>query len=896
MPRRLASAIAFALAVPACAFAAPTPANAPATIAPTTTGPAARAALPTTQLPRNVRPTAYAVDVTPHADTLTFDGRVVVDIEVLEPTSTIVLNAVDMRFGKVELRDGAGKPLQRAAAQVVLDDEAQTASFSFARPIAPGAYQLAMDYRGKIGTQANGLFAIDYTTPTGKKRALYTQFENSDARKFIPSWDEPAFRTPFALTATVPTAQMAVGNLPVLERKDLGNGLSRVRFGVSPKMSTYLLFFAVGDFERDIRISGKTELGVVTQRGAIDKARFALDSSDAILREYNDYFGVPFALPKLDNIASPGRSQFFGAMENWGAIFTFENTLLLDPAISTIGDRQRIFSVAAHEMAHQWFGDLVTMQWWDELWLNEGFASWMEGRTTQKLHPEWNGALDKVGVRESAMALDGIATTHPIVQHVETVEQASQAFDSITYSKGEAVIGMLEDYVGADAWREGVRLYMKRHAYSNTVSDDLWRAVEQASGKPITEVAHQFTLQPGVPMIRVGATRCVGGNTEVALAQGEFSKDRPDKAPLAWSVPVIARTVGNPVARTLVQGGKGTLTVPGCGTLVVNAGQNGYYRTLYDAPLRDAIREDFALLEPIDQLGLLNDSQALGMAGLQPASYVLDLAGATPPTAAPEVWSEIAGQLGDLDHLFEGDAAGQARVRKFAIGRLSPVLARLGWEARPDETSSTTLLRTRLITSLSALGDPQVIAEARRRFAARDTDPAALPVALRRTVLGIVARHADAATWDALHAMAKAETTAQVRDEYYGLLARAEDPALAKRALEMAIGDEPGETNSAAMLGAVADRHPDLAFDFAMAHLAVIDPKVDTTSRSRFYPGLARGSYDPAMIAKLRAYADKHVAAKSRRATDSAIAGIETSIRMRRDRRPELDAWLRKNG
>jgi aminopeptidase N len=346
----------------------------------------------------------------------------------------------------------------------------------------------------------------------------------------------------------------------------------------------------------------------------------------------------------------------------------------------------------------------------------------------------------------------------------------------------------------------------------------------------------------------------------------------------------------------LVQGGKGTLSVPGCGTLVVNAGQNGYYRTLYDAPLRDAIREDFSLLEPIDQLGLLNDAQALGMAGLQPASYVLDLAGATPPTAAPEVWNAIAIQLGALDHLFDGDADGQARVRKFAIARLSPVLARLGWDAKAGETSSTTLLRTRLIGSLSAMGDPQVVAEARRRFAARDSDPSALPVALRRTVLGIVARHADAAAWDTLHAMAKAETTAQVRDEYYGLLARTEDEALARRALELAISGEPGETNSASMISGVAEKHPDLAFDFAMAPLAVIDPKVDTTSRSRYYPGLASGSHEAAMIPKLRAYADAHVAAKSRRATESAILGIETSIRMRRERRPELDAWLRKHG
>src|SRR5690606_32077123 len=240
----------------------------------------------------------------------------------------------------------------------------------------------------------------------------------------------------------------------------------------------------------------------------VDQARFALESSKDVLAEYNDYFGVKYPLPKLDNIAAPGRSQFFSAMENWGAIFTFEHTLLLDPAIANISDRQRIFSVAAHEIAHQWFGNLVTMAWWDDLWLNEGFATWMAARTTQKLHPEWNTHLYSVGGRESAMSLDAAVTTHPVVQHVETVEQASQAFDSITYQKGGAVIRMLEGYVGADAWREGVRNYMKTHAYGNTVSDDLWRAVQASAGKPILDIAHDFTLQPGVPLIRVASATC----------------------------------------------------------------------------------------------------------------------------------------------------------------------------------------------------------------------------------------------------------------------------------------------------------------------------------------------------------------------------------------------------
>ena len=613
----------------------------------------------TTQLPRNVRPTHYDVAVTPHADKLSFDGKVAIKVDVLEPTSSITLNAMGMSFSEVTLAAAGGKA---QAAKVAVDEDKQTATFSFDKPLPKGSYTLAMTYTGKIGTQANGLFAIDYDTKAGKKRALYTQFENSDARRFIPSWDEPNYKATFSLTATVPADDMAVSNMPVAKKSDAGNGLVTIQFQPSPKMSTYLLFFGVGEFERATAMAGKTEVGVVTQKGMLSQANFALDSAKTILAEYNDYFGTPYPLPKLDNIASPGRSQFFGAMENWGAIYTFEYVLLLDPTISTQADKQNVFSVQAHEMAHQWFGDLVTMRWWDDLWLNEGFASWMAARTTEKLHPEWHTDLDAVGTREGAMSRDAVATTHPVVQHVETVEQASQAFDAITYSKGEAVIRMLEAYVGPDTWRAGVRNYIKAHAYSNTTSDDLWREVQAAAGKPITQIAHDFTLQPGIPLIRVEASACSGGKTTLKLTQGEFTKDRPNKTPLKWHVPVIAQSVGGEPARTVVDG-SATLSVPGCGPVLVNAGQSGYYRTLYSPAQFAAIKGDFAKLAPIDQMGLMGDTWALGMAGLEPASGYLDLAQATPANADPQIWGDIAGSFSGLHQYYRGDVARHASTR-----------------------------------------------------------------------------------------------------------------------------------------------------------------------------------------------------------------------------------------
>ncbi|WP_114238320.1 M1 family metallopeptidase [Dyella sp. C9] len=848
----------------------------------------------TTQLPRAVRPSHYAVSITPHASTLSFDGKVTVDVEVLTPTNSITLNAIDMSFSKVEL--AAGKGSAALQPKVSTDNDAQTATFTFDKPIAKGKYQLSMTYTGKIGTQANGLFAIDYDSKAGKRRALYTQFENSDARRFIPSWDEPNYKATFDLDVTVPAGDMAVSNMPVASTADAGNGLSHITFKTSPKMSTYLLFFGTGEFDRITTSSEGVEIGVVTQKGLTSQAAFTLESGKAVLKEYNDYFGVPYPLPKLDNVASPGSSQFFSAMENWGAIYTFEYALLLDPSISTQSDKQEVFNTAAHEMAHQWFGDLVTMRWWDDLWLNEGFASWMASRTTDRLHPEWNTKLDAVGIREGAMSRDAVVTTHPVVQHVETVDQASQAFDSITYSKGESVIRMLEAYVGEDAWRTGVRNYIKAHAYGNTVSDDLWHAMDAAApGKQVTTIAHDFTLQPGIPLIRVEAATCSNNTTTLKLTQGEFTKDRPNKQPLHWHVPVIAQTVDGKAVNTIVDG-QASLNVPGCGTVLVNAGQSGYYRTLY-APTQFAeIKDGFTKFAPIDQLGVMSDAWALGMAGLQPASDFLDLAKATPADADPQIWDEIAGSFSALDQYYRGDAKRQAALRAFAIKRLSPVFARVGWDAKPDESVPTTILRSHLISVLGGLGDTTIINEARRRYAAQDTDPKAVPAELRKTILAVVTSHADAATWDKLHAAAKAEKSPMVKDRLYAQLASVEDEALAKRALDLALTDEPGATNSAGMIRIVSRLHPELAFDFAMAHREQIDKVVDGSSRSRYYPTLGTSSFNPAMIDKINAYANAYLAAGSRRDAETAVANIKYRIMVRNERLPAVDAWLVKTG
>jgi aminopeptidase N len=845
--------------------------------------PAAPAAAPQipTQLPTYAHPLHYTIAVTPDAANLRFTGRVQIEIAVTQPTDTIVLNAIDMNFSRVSL-DG------NVEGRAVMNAEAQTATLHFPAPLSVGNHRLSIDYSGKIYTQAAGFFALDYTADGGPKRALFTQFEAPDARRFFPGWDEPNFRTPYDLSVTIPAGQQAIGNMPEARHATNADGTVTVTFQTTPAMSSYLLFLAVGELDRITTRAAGVEVGVVTRRGAGEQGRWALESAARILPWYNQYFGTPYPLPKLDNVAGPGTSQFFGAMENWGAIFSFENILLVDPAITTPARQQSIFEVAAHEMAHQWFGDLVTMAWWDDLWLNEGFASWMSTKATQAIHPEWEPLLGRIGGREQAIQLDSLRTTHPVVQHVTTVEQISQAFDSITYNKGEAVITMLEDYVGETAWRDGVRAYIRAHRLGNTVTDDLWRAVEAAAHRPITAIAHDFTLHPGVPLIRVTGARCVGGHTQVSLTQAQFSRDHPD-ATGRWRVPVIAAAGGAP-ARTLVENGAATANVPGCGTLVVNYGQTGYYRTLYSPALLNAITTNYAQLRPLDQIGLLADNWSLGLAGYQDADLALNLVRAAPENGNPRLLARMAGIFGQINGMYAEDAAHRAMIARFAFAKLEPAMTRLGWTPRAGEPANDAVLRNELIGTLGELGHPATLAEANRRFAANDPSVQAGP--LRSAILAIVAYNADEATWERLRRMARDERSPQVRVDLYRLLGGVKDERLARRALEMALTDEVGATNSSQIFGAVASEHPDLAFDFAVAHREQVEAFVDASSRSRFFAQLGGGSADPAMVGKLNDYATQHLTPQSRGSVDRAIASITDRLRVRRERLPQITRWL----
>jgi aminopeptidase N len=835
-------------------------------------------------LPGDVTPDHYRIEITPHAAALSFTGKVAIDITVHAPTRTIVLNSADIVIDRAALARGAG------VSAITYQKEPQTATFKLASELAPGSYTLRLAYHGKIFQQASGLFALDYEAGTVKARALFTQFENSDARRFVPCWDEPGRKATFELTATVPAAEMALSNMPIASTENHGS-TKTVHFAATPKMSSYLLFFGAGDFERVHRRVGDVDVGVVAKRGDAAVSAFALDAAAQILPYYNDYFGTPYPLPKLDLIAAPGASQFFGAMENWGAILYFERDLLIDPRISTAADMQNVYVFVVHEMAHQWFGDLVTMAWWDDIWLNEGFASWMEGRVTQHFHPEWKIWLQNQAQVQATMNQDERAGTHPIITPIHDVFEANEAFDAITYTKGAAVIRMLEAYAGEDRFRAGVRAYMHDHAYGNTVSDDLWKEIDRGSSQPLTQIAHDFTLQAGVPMIDERSLSCEGGRTHAQLTQTHFAIDPASTSATLWHVPVTTRVADDYQTTVIAAADTRAIDHPGCGALILNAGQTGYFRSRYSPQDLARLTEHYGSLAPEDQLGLLSDRFALAFAGEEPTANLLELVRQVPPDADPLVMMQLVSTLVAVDRLFDG-LPSRAAFRSYAIAVLNPVLARTGWAAKGAETDNAAILRAALIEALSELDDPSVVTEGRRRFTDYLRDPSAAPPDMRRTVLQIAALHADAQTWQQLLTMAEQAKTELERRELYALLGAAEDPVLAHRALDLAFSGKPPATVTPEIISAVSRLHPDMAFDYATSHWDRLARYIEPISRPDYVPHLLSRAYDPALIGKLDIFADQHFPSSALQ----NVRKVESNIRYNADIRskplPEVAAWI----
>ncbi len=843
------------------------------------------------RLSKSVVPTDYRIAVTPDLAAKTLSGAETVVLDVRRPTARITFNTLNLTVRSARLD---GVPVTRVQTR----NDAQLTTLTLAQPVAAGRHTLALAFSGKIESSAQGLFAQPYAAPGGRRGLmLSTQFESTDARRMFPAWDEPAFRATFQLSVTLPAAWTAISNTPVAARVAHG-ALATTTFARTPRMASYLVVLSAGDLAT---ISATSADGVrheiVAVRGQEQSGTYALANSQQILTAYDDYFGVRYPLPKLSSIAVPG--GFEGAMENWGGI-TYNDQILLLPPTATLGQKQEIYAVQAHEMAHQWFGDLVTMAWWDDLWLNESFASWMAAKQTDRANPSWNWWEGQDADKERAMNADARTTAHKLQQPIVNELEANAAFDpEITYAKGQAFLRMTEAYLGEDTFRTGIRRYVAARKFSSATAADLWNALSAASGKDVGAIAGSWTTQPGLPLISVRASCNAGGDRTIALSQKRFLLSGSDATNPRWNVPMhVASGAGGAAQSVLLSqdGRTKTLAAGRCDEpLRANAGDVGYYRVAYDAATLALNQRGFATLPEADKIALLDDQWALARAGQAPLGVYLSLAGAMKSDFDARAWGQITDSLAALERDERG-GAGHAAYLAYARSILKPLQSALGWDAKPDETPGLQNLRRTVNQDLGAWDDPDTLAEARKRFAGFVANRAALAPGDQTVVLAIVAQHADQPTFDALHAIAKSARDESETRRFYGALMLVRDPALARQALDIAVSPEippQAEDSRFELVGAVADANPALAWAFFTAHSdAVLRSQTDVGRVIAIAQYVPITFWDAAPSDQLEGWVKGHTPASAAQYVTRGLERAQSLVAEKRQLVPAADGYV----
>jgi len=846
------------------------------------------------KLPKQVVPTEYSIRIIPDLEKLMFTGNETVKLNGHAPVRELVLNALELEITRASVDD---KNLPQSA--VKIDKSTELLRLTLPSELAPGDHTLALSFSGKINQQGQGLFYMRYQEQgTGaKKIALGTQFEATDARRFFPCWDEPCFRARFKLTAVVPQNWLAVSNMPVESETKIGNG-KEVRFAMTPSMASYLNVFVTGELDLIETRAAGTQIRVIATKGKAEWGRYALESTAQILEYYNDYFGLPYPLPKLDQIAIPG--GFGGAMENWGGITYYETGLLFDPEKSSATTRQRIYEVIAHETAHQWFGDLVTMAWWDNLWLNEGFASWMGTKCTAHFNPQWEVWLEKntprdptgrTGIsKELEMEGDARSTTHPIQQPIANEAEANSAFDDITYRKGQAFLLMLESFLGENTFRDGIRRYMAAHKYSNSTTADLWNALSQASGKPVRGIAAGWTEQPGFPVVNVKRD---GEN--VSLMQERFTIHFPNARALQWKIPLTYLLSGDakPQSRLMTEKIDQLRNIPVDRALKLNADGAGNYRVEYDEPSWKQLLDSLPKLGVADRVNLLADAWAFVQANRTPLSSYFHLIEKLPAGVELAEWEQIINAFDYINRLLIENAA-REKFQNYARSILRPTFDRLGWEPRKDDAPRAALLRASLIEALGDLNDQEIVAGCRQRFQKYIVEPESIVPDLRASVFRVVGHYADDPTWSKLRELGLKTTSTEEKQNYYDALAAARDPRLVTKSLQISLTDELPTSGAVFLVGKVArdSDHPDLAWDFAKVNMKTLLSKIDATGINRYAPSLFTFFSEESRAEELKAYAKTNLPPASTKEVAKAVDEIQFRSEFKKRLANQLSAWI----
>ncbi len=721
----------------------------------------------------------YTILFEPDLEKFVFRGEEKIAVKITKPAKKIVLNAADLKVAHCSIvQKGASIPLKFR-----LDMKKEEMTIYFPR-VMKGDVELHIGFEGVLSDSLSGFYRSAYETADKKKRYLATtQFEAADARRAFPCLDRPNAKATFDISMIVKKGLTAISNMPITEEKDVWGGKKLVRFVRTPRMSTYLLYLCAGELEHLEGRMGDITLRVYSTPGKKEQGRMALDFCAKFVDFYQKYFGIPYPLPKLDLIAIPDFAA--GAMENWGAITFRETALLFDPKNSSTMAKQTIAEVIAHELVHHWFGDLVTMEWWDDIWLNESFATFMAYESVDHYFPEWDMWSQFMDLETSgALELDSLKSSHPVSVEIKHPSQIREVFDEISYNKGGSILRMMKSYLGEEKFREGLKNYLKGHEYGNATTQDLWDALEKASRSPVGRMMDSWIKQQGYPVVEAEFS-----DKRLTLSQKRFLFTKPKSDKTRWLIPVSVRLDDKETVSAMLKEKSMTMKLsdtPDC--FKVNLGQTGFYRVKYPKSVLKVLEGVVAAkkLGNIDRWGLQNDLFAMVVAGEASVSEYLDLVEAYSDEDDYLVLADIADNLSFIYLLSHGEKF-WPKIIEFNMRFFRRIFARLGWKPGANEKHTDTILRSQSISALGKLGDETVARTAREKFQTFLANPDSLHPDLRGAVFSLVAWNGDDKTYGQLVKLYRKSSSPEEKRRLLSALAGFRDEKLIGRAMEFSL-------------------------------------------------------------------------------------------------------------